>query len=123
MRAPRRLRPPPDVPTLRAALWAIRALQTARRQLRRDGLESLRVPAPPALPRSAARGVRVVLRLRTHTCLEEALVMQRWLAGQGVPRDVVVGVRGPAEFGAHAWLEGDLAPAQAGFLELVRVSP
>ena len=111
------------MPTLRAALWAFVALQTARRQLRRDGLESLRVPAPPALPGSAARGVRAVLHRRTHTCLEEALVMQRWLAGQGVPRDVVVGVRGPAEFGAHAWLDGDLAPAQAGFLELVRVSP
>ena len=42
---------------------------------------------------------------------------------KGSPRDVVVGVRGPAEFGAHAWLDGDLAPAQAGYLELVRVAP
>jgi Transglutaminase-like superfamily len=123
VRAARRLKRPPDLPTLRAALWALRALQAARRQLREDGLRDLRVPAPPRLPESAARGVRLVLRRRTHTCLEEALVLQRWLATRGVARDVIVGVRSPADFGAHAWLDGDLAPAQAGYLELVRVGP
>ncbi len=123
MRAARGLTRPPDLPTLRAALWALRALRIARRQLKSDGIERLRIPAPPALPESAARGVRVVLRHREPTCLEEALVLQRWLAAHGVARDVVVGVRGPLEFGAHAWLDGDLAPARAGYLELVRVAP
>ena len=123
MRAAARLNRGADVPTLRAAWWAARALRVARRQLARDGLPGLRVPPPPPLPESAGRGVAALLRRRKHTCLEEAVVLQRWLAAQGVRRDVVVGVRGPVDFAAHAWLEGDLSPGRAGYRELTRVAP
>jgi hypothetical protein len=108
---------------LRAALWAARALHVARKQLKRQGLAGLELPSPPRLQGSAGRGVSALLRRRSHTCLEEAVVLQRWLAAQGERRDVIVGVRGPGEFGAHAWLDGDLAPADAGYLELTRVAP
>jgi hypothetical protein len=42
------------------------------------------------------------------TCLERALVLQRWLAAHGSPYDVVIGVTAPADgFAAHAWLDGE----------------
>lgn len=49
-----------------------------------------------------------MLRRTSPTCLERALVLQRWLAEQGSPRDVVIGVTAPSDgFAAHAWLEGE----------------
>jgi hypothetical protein len=53
------------------------------------------------------------------------MIEQRWQAAQGNPRDVLVGVRGPAaEFGAHAWLEGDEPPGdESGYRELLRIHP
>lgn len=95
-----------DPPTLRAALWTLRALGRARRQLRHSGLEDLKLPRLPNLPRSAERGLRAVLRRRSHTCLERAVILQRWHAAHGDPRDIVVGVAGTGDaFRAHAWLE------------------
>jgi hypothetical protein len=68
----------------------------------------VRVPPPPSLPEGAARGVFAVLRRTSPTCLERALVLQRWQAAHGASRDVVIGVTAPAAgFAAHAWLEGD----------------
>ena len=63
-----------DVPSLRAALWAVRALRRAERDLRRHGLEGARVIPPPTLPASARRGVLAIVRRRPSTCLEKALV-------------------------------------------------
>jgi hypothetical protein len=95
-----------DLPTLRAAVWTLRALRRARRDLARRGLAGARVPPPPQLPASARRGVLAVLRRRPNTCLERALVLQRWEAAHGAGADVVIGVQGPGDgFEAHAWLE------------------
>ena len=57
-------------------------------------------------PASARAGVIAVVRRRPSTCLERALVLQRWEADHGAGRDVIIGVRGPGDaFRAHAWLE------------------
>lgn len=115
------MRRPPDVPTLRAALWALLALRRTRRALKRDRVIDVRVARPPALPPSAGRGVRAIIRRSDPTCLERALVLQAWNVAHGEPRDVVIGVNGTGEeFAAHAWLDGD--PDQHGpYHELMRV--
>jgi Transglutaminase-like superfamily len=94
----------PGISDLRAAWWAYRCLRSVRHSLA-AGHTGVRV-SPPMLPASAARGVNAVLRRARPTCLEAALVRQRWLRAQGVMRDVVVGVTAPSDgFRAHAWLE------------------
>jgi hypothetical protein len=114
----------PDVPTLRAAAWAVRALRQARRTLRTGGMTGARVSAPPALPRSAGRGVHAVLRRSSASCLERALVLQRWEAAHGAPAAVVIGVQGPTRgFRAHAWLEGRPDRFAGAYVELVRLPP
>ena len=95
---------PPRICELRAAWWAYRCLCNARRRLAAGHMD-VRV-APPALPASAVRGVEAVLRRAQPSCLEAALVRQRWLEAHGVLCDVVIGVTAPSEgFRAHAWLE------------------
>lgn len=112
----------PDVPTLRAALWALLALRRARRELKRGPVTRIRLGRPPALPPSAGRGVRALLRRSDSTCLERALVLQAWAAAQGEARDVVIGVNGTGDhFAAHAWLEGEQSGEQGPFRELMRV--
>jgi hypothetical protein len=116
------MRRPVDLGTLRAALWAQRALLQARRGLRQGRLEDLELVAPPSLPAAAERGVHALLRRRPVTCLERALVLQRWHVAQGAPREVVIGVRGPTEaFSAHAWLDGDPDGESGAFQELLRL--
>ena len=112
-----------DPPSLRAALWTFRALGRARRQLRHTGLDELELPRVPHLPLSAERGLRAVLRRRSHTCLERAVVLQRWHAAHGDERDIVVGVAGTGDaFRAHAWLEHEADEHELGtFRELRRV--
>jgi hypothetical protein len=110
-----------DLPTLRAAFWAQRALRSARRTLRRDGIAKASLSDPPRLRPDAGRGVRAVLRRKPSTCLERALVLQRWQASQGVERDVIIGVRGSADnFAAHAWVEGE-PDMDGAFEELLRL--
>lgn len=88
----------------RAAWWAYRCLCDVRQRLA-AGHADVGL-APPALPGRAVRGVDAVLRRARSTCLEAALVRQQWLVGQGVRRDVVIGVTAPSDgFRAHAWLE------------------
>lgn len=109
---------------MRAAWWAHRALLDARRQLPCRPLDDVALAPPPHLPADAVRGVRALLARRPHSCLEGALVQQRWLAAYGDPRDVVIGVVAPGEaFGAHAWIEGDPAASADPFIELRRVHP
>lgn len=106
---------------VRAAWWALRAVRRARHLLRSHGLEGVAVKSPPPLPSSATRGVLAALRRQPSTCLERALVLQRWHAAHGSPRDVVIAVKGPSrEFEAHAWLEGE-ADAAGEFSELMRL--
>lgn len=94
----------PRISDARAAWWAYRALRDTWRNLA-AGQTEVRV-APPGLPTSSLRGVDAVLRRGRPTCLEAALVRQRWLRAHGVMRDVVIGVTAPSEgFSAHAWLE------------------
>ena len=110
--------------TLRAAWWTVRSLRRARRELRDSGVRAQVVP-PPKLPWGAGRGVNAVLRRQEPTCLERSLVMQAWLAAQGEPHDVVVGVtRTSAGFDAHAWVDLPRAtPDAAKYEELVRLPP
>jgi Transglutaminase-like superfamily len=111
-----------DLPTLRAAWWAHRALRRVRAELKANGLQGASATEPPALPASARRGVLGVLRRERSTCLERALVLQRWHASQGNPRDVVIAVKGPTrDFAAHAWLEGEPDGDAASFEELIRL--
>ncbi len=116
------MRRPPGIAALRAAWWAQRALTGARRQLRRGALDDVALPPPPALAADAGRGVLALLRRREHSCLEGALVRQRWLAARGDARDVVIGVSAPDDaFGAHAWLDGDPVGGGPEFRELRRL--
>jgi hypothetical protein len=117
------VRNPPDLPTLRAALWTVRALRAARLRLGDgDDYRALDLPPLPDLPASATRGVNGVLRRSGATCLVKASIRQRWHAAHGERRDLVIGVKPPAEgFKAHAWLEGDPESSSDGFTELTRV--
>jgi len=111
-----------DLPTARAALWAVRALRRTRRELAASGLEGARVAPPPPLPADARRGVLAVLRRQPNSCLERALVLQRWDASHGAGADVVIGVQGPGEgFEAHAWLESMPDRPSATFREIHRL--
>jgi hypothetical protein len=117
------LRRPPDVHDARAGLWAWRALRSVRAQLRAGAIRDVQVPTPPRVRPTAARAVRLVLAREEPSCLERALVLQRWLLAQGVARDVVVGTQGTATgaFAAHAWLDGE--PLQSGYIEMTRLTP
>ena len=76
---------------------------------------------PPRLPSSADLGVSAALRLSKEACLVQAAVRQQWLAAQGSPRDLVIGVRGTGPgIAAHAWLDGDPPCHSEGFEELLR---
>jgi hypothetical protein len=111
-----------SVVNLRAAWWAWRAARRADRSLRDGGLDgALAVRPPPRLPAAAERGVRAALRRTEDTCLVESIVLQRWYAAHGEPRDLIVGVSDPTdEFRAHAWLDGEEPHADGPFHELLR---
>jgi hypothetical protein len=112
-----------DLGSLRAAVWAARALSRLRRDLKTTGIDAAVVP-PPHLPEQAVRGVNGVLRRRSATCLERSLVLQKWYFARGIARDVVVGVTAPGDgFAAHAWLEGEAAESGKPFHELRRLVP
>ena len=93
--------------TLRAAWWALRAMRRARKDLKTAGLQA-KVAAPPRLPWGARFGVIGVLDRADPTCLERALVLQKWLEAHDVLRDVVIGVKNDegGKVAAHAWVEG-----------------
>jgi hypothetical protein len=110
-----------DVPALRAALWTALALVRTRRCLRRRGLAGANVAAPPRLPAGARRGVLALLRRSPATCLERALILQRWDVAHGAPKDVVIGVTSPADFRAHAWLETEPDAPDGTYREIHRL--
>ena len=107
--------------TVRAAWWAIVSLRRARRDLKRHGLQGAHVPPPPRLPASAGAGVRAVVRRKPSTCLERALVLQRWEAAHGAAADVIIGVQGAHDFRAHAWLETMPDAPDGTFQEILRL--
>ena len=105
-----------------AAEWAFRAIRSARRQLAENPTSALAaLPAVPPAAKTGAPGVAVALRVTRASCLVRATVRQAWYAAHGELRDVVIGVKAPAEgFAAHAWLDGDPQCHSDGFHELVR---
>lgn len=107
---------------LRATVWALKSLRAVRGQLRHNRVDRVRLRTAPRLPATARRGVDAALRRRRHSCLERALILQSWYAGQGRPLEVVIGVTGPHEFAAHAWLDGETYQEQP-FQEIMRLSP
>jgi Transglutaminase-like superfamily len=112
------------VPNLRAAWWTHRALRTVRADLQANGLDYASAPAPPRIPDEARRGVFAVLRRQPSTCLERALVLQRWHAAHGRDRDVIIAVKGPTvDFAAHAWVDGEPDGDVSRFSELMRLPP
>ena len=105
-----------------AAAWALVALRRTGRDLAAHGLDGARVAPPPRLPASARAGVIAVVRRRPSTCLERALVLQRWEADHGAGGDVIIGVRGPGDgFRAHAWLETMPDGPPGTFEEILRL--
>jgi len=110
-----------DLATLRAAWWTQVALRRTRRTLRTSPVTDVVVRRPPRLPDHAGRGVHAVLRRVPNTCLERALVLQRWLSEHGFDKDVVIGVTSAHDFRAHAWLDGETVDEQ--FHELTRLRP
>jgi hypothetical protein len=105
-------------------MWTYRARRRVTADLETRPLAHLAVPPPPALP-AHARTRRDRGPATSHldpTCLERSLVLQRWMAGHGEPRAVIVGVAGPRNFKAHAWLGGGTPPPAAGFAELTRIA-
>lgn len=125
-----RLRSEPRLPrlsphTLRAAWWALRSVRAARRDLRKNGLDARVAAPPPSLPWGSRTGVDGVLNRVSPTCLESALVKQRWLAAHRVSCDVIVGVARD-EAGAvraHAWLEGIASPAEYAKYSIIHRIP
>jgi hypothetical protein len=115
-----RLRPS----VLIGALWAVLAARVVRHRLKRAGIQAS-VPRPPHLSSRAGRGVMGALRRLEPTCLEGALVQQSWLASQGLPRDVVIGVppNGLGKDPAHAWLDGLDNVSPTKYIELHRLAP
>jgi hypothetical protein len=112
------------VAAARGAWWALWAVRRTRLRLRTDGVVSFTLAPPPALPPSADRGVRLVLRCLKPSCLERALVLQSWLRAQGRDHDVVIGVaRTDSEFRAHAWLDVETPSRGVGFREITRIAP
>ena len=108
----------------RGVVWAGRAVRQARRELRERSLDEVSFEPPMGLPPTADAGIHAVLRRLPSTCLERAVVLQRWRTAQGDPREIVIGVmRDEDEFKAHAWVEGEADELAPGFQELLRVAP
>lgn len=101
----------------------MRALRRVRRELRTKQVDAVTVPVSPSAGMAAIHGPLGVLRLQHATCLERALVMQRWLDDQGHPCEVIIGVSRPSSgFTAHAWLETDrISTEHAEHKEIMRL--
>jgi len=92
--------------------WTGQALTMVRCQLASGGLEQVELPGPG--PAFMARDVEATLDGTSASCLERALVRQRFYAAHGWPRDLVIGVSPPGQnFHAHAWLAGDFRAEDA----------
>lgn len=103
--------------------WAGRAWWRVHREIRIRPLAQVVVPAPPTgEPGRGRRSVQVAVRLLRASCLERALVLQRWDEAGNRPRDVVVGVcLDGGRMRAHAWLDGE--DPRGDFVEIHRRPP
>lgn len=110
-----------NVPGVRAAAWAARALNRTRRTLKHEGFVRPSLPRVPDVPGEYRYGAVAALRRLRATCLESATVLQAWDAAHDADRDLIIGVTSPRSgFRAHAWLEGDPPCHDEGFSELLR---
>ena len=107
---------------VRALSWTLRSAVAARHQLKRGRrLDAVVLPDPPSLPEDMTRTVRLVTRLLDNTCLERAIVLQRWYAAHGERKSIWIGVSSPSSgFRAHAWLEGETSGNET-FEKLLKV--
>jgi hypothetical protein len=106
--------------SLRGAVWAARSIRSAGR-VHMSAPFPAQLPAVPALPPTARRGVEATLRVARAKCLVRAIVLQAWLLAHGDERDLVIGVTRPGDsFAAHAWLDGDEQCHPTPFHELTR---
>lgn len=104
-------------------IWGVRAIRTARSQLRPGGL-SVSLPRPSTASTTGIRGVRLASRVLRATCLERAMVMQRWYQAMGSEVAVVIGVASTeGATVAHAWLEGEERTESWPYVEMTRVPP
>ena len=124
VRAHRRRGPGGGWHALLVASWSAWCCHRVRRQLRRAGLDHVRLPPPPRPAEQDRRVVVAVLRRMGASCLERSLVRQRWEAGRRHSRALVIGVTAPSSgFHAHAWLEGDADAGATSMVELLRRPP
>ena len=107
---------------LMGALWTLLAFLAVRRRVRVLGVAAVPPPAP-RLSAPARAGAEGVLHRLSPTCLEKALLRQAWLAADGDPRDVVIGLPGRSfgEQPAHAWVDGTDPASARRYLELHRL--
>ncbi|MFN8187564.1 MAG: lasso peptide biosynthesis B2 protein [Gaiellales bacterium] len=109
---------------LRTLRWAVRCSVVLRRGVRSVPLERVVVPPRPDVPNAAKHLAMTYLRYIERNCLIRSLIRREWYVSQGMPRTIVIGVRGKGrDFVAHAWLDGDPASWYEGFDELARFPP
>jgi hypothetical protein len=112
------------VETLRVGVWAWLEARRLASKLGRDGMEAVAtMGVAPSAPGGQRATVEAALDLAGASCLVRAAVLQRWDAGHGDPRPLIIGVAKESHdgFAAHAWLEGD--EGTEGFVELHRHLP
>ena len=109
-----------DVAAVRGVLWAGPALRRLRRELPKAGLEAY-VDAPDGIDAGGLKGVVLVNRIASATCLERSLLLQAWHLGQGTSYDVLVGVDlSGGAIDAHAWV-GGYEPARSDLTVIARL--
>ncbi len=92
----------------RTLLWSVRMVGRVRKQLPQRPFSEVVLSTPPALDVRSRSAMNAGLRLRRASCLERALLRQRFDAANGVQRTLIIAVTSPADgFRAHSWLEGD----------------
>ena len=106
---------------LTTAAWAVVQVIRARRALRRGLPEPGLIHPPPRLSGDDPRPMLALLHRTGATCLVRSLVHQAWDVAHGTERDVIIGVTRPADFQAHAWLDGQPGEPTERFTELVRI--
>jgi hypothetical protein len=105
--------------------WTLLARTLVWRRLRASGLRRLDLPRAPRTGIAHLGKVERVLRVTGATCLVRSVVVQRFLADNGEPVDLLIGASSPtAGFRAHAWLaRASDAEQGRGFTVMLSLSP
>lgn len=92
----------------RTLFWSLRTVGRIRQQLPQRPFGDVVLTIPPASDVRSRSAMNAGLRLRRASCLEQALLRQRFDAANGVQRTLIIAVTSPANgFRAHSWLEGE----------------